>query len=295
MAPDRIAGLDGAGTRPRPRRTILWIGGTACGELAIARQDVEAALRGIPIVDMPAPHALGSAPVPADVPDEPVCIVLASDRAGLWNAERVLGLLRRWPLSRLVAVTASLGDGRRRSGPPMPGIEEIPWHDLGGRLGAWFADLEAGLPGSLGLPATARREDRFLDAPTFAPHAVRRSGAVAIGVVARDPTALEGVVEMVEALGHRVERVAIGRPPIDTTAPLLVWDACALGTDDLEWLRLLVANRPGLDVVILESFPRGDVAAAALRAGASAVLGRPVNLETLAGTIRRTAAARKTG
>jgi DNA-binding NarL/FixJ family response regulator len=66
----------------------------------------------------------------------------------------------------------------------------------------------------------------------------------------------------------------------------VVWDACRLESADLEWLRLLVANRPGVAVVILDSFPRGDSCRAALQAGAAAVLGRPVSLEALVGTLR---------
>ena len=43
----------------------------------------------------------------------------------------------------------------------------------------------------------------------------------------------------------------------------------------------------GLFIVLLDSFPRGDTVAAALRAGAAAVLGRPVCLEAVAGTLLR--------
>lgn len=291
MSFDRTTGPDDASPRSRARRTILWIGSAAGGELAIARRGVASALVEASIVDLEtAPAADDDGRVECGGA-EPVCIVLASDRTGAWSPEKVLGIVRRWPLARLVAVTGSLGDGRRRSGPPMPGIEEIAWHDLGGRLGTWFADIDAGVPGSVGLPATARREDRLLDAPTFSPAPARRGGQIAIDVVAHDATALEGLVDMVRALGHRVERASTGRPPVDAAARLLLWDACTLTTSDIEWLRLVVANRPGLDVVILESFPRGDVAAAALRAGAAALLGRPVNLETLSGTIERSAAA----
>ena len=61
----------------------------------------------------------------------------------------------------------------------------------------------------------------------------------------------------------------------------------AIGPDDLAWLRMLTANGPHTRVVLLESFPRGDAAEAALRAGAGAVLGRPLGLEALEGTLRR--------
>ena len=66
---------------------------------------------------------------------------------------------------------------------------------------------------------------------------------------------------------------------------MLVWDTGALGTGHLAWLGLLAANRPGLRVVVIDSFPRADTALAALRAGAAAVLGRPVSAESLAGAL----------
>ena len=71
----------------------------------------------------------------------------------------------------------------------------------------------------------------------------------------------------------------------------MVWDAGRLDGADLEWLRLLVANRPSVAVVVLDSFPRGDSGRAVLRAGGAALLGRPVALEVLAGTLRGLAAA----
>lgn len=287
MSFERSPGLEGTIRRPTARRTILWIGGAADGELAIARRGIACALGGMPIIDLPLPpEGDAESRLPGGDP-EPICIVLASDRSGAWSPESVLGIVRRWPLARLVAVTGSLADGRRRSGPPMPGIEEVAWHDLGGRLGTWLADIDSGAPGSLGLPSTARREDRLLDAPTFAPDPPRRVHPVVIDVAAHDATALEGLVDMVRALGHRVDHTTIGRPPLDSPVRLLLWDACSLSPEGIEWLRLLVANRPGLGVVVLESFPRGDVALAAQRAGARAILGRPVNLETLSGTIER--------
>jgi ActR/RegA family two-component response regulator len=56
---------------------------------------------------------------------------------------------------------------------------------------------------------------------------------------------------------------------------------------DFAWLGILAANRPGLGIVLLDSFPRGNTARAAVRAGAAAVLGRPVGLEALVGTLLR--------
>lgn len=264
------------------RRRVLWAGGVAGPELTLARESV-AALGGASLLavdDLPADG-------PDAVPDPPLCILLAHDRTTSWTPARVLALSRRWPLARVVSVAGSLGDGRRRSGPLLPGVEEIAWHDIAGRLAAWFADLDAGAAGSLGLPPTARREDRLLDAPSFAAARPRRGGRGPVAVVGRDEVALEGLAGLVATLGYAVSGQIAARPAIDGAAGTVLWDAVRLLPDDIEWLRLLVANRPGAAVVILDSFPRGDVAGAARDAGAAAILARPVALEPLAGTLER--------
>jgi hypothetical protein len=267
---------------------VLWVGEIDDLELAIARECLVRltgciVIRGtVPAPGSPSSHRgpdlLGTSP--------PDCILLAIDRPGRWSIEQVLGLSLSFPLTPIFAIATSLGDGRRRSGPPLPGVEELAWHDAGGRLARWFADLDAGLPGSLGLPPTVRREERFHEAPAFQPHPRPVSSLAPITVAARTPLDLDGVAELLAAAGHSIGERSIGRPQLAPPDRLVVWDASRFDGEDLEWLRLLVANRPGVAVVILDSFPRGDIARGALRAGASAILGRPVGLEVLAGTLR---------
>jgi len=267
---------------PAPRRRVVWIGDASGDELALAR-DAVAALPEVSLATVAAPPTA----IDATSGDEPLCVLLANDRTTDWPPARVLALARRWPLARLIAVSGSLGDGRRRGGGWLPGVEEIAWHDVAGRLAAWVADLDGGSPGSLGLPATARREDRLLEAPRFGPGEARHHPRKTVAVVARDPVALEGLVGLVTALGHRVAATVAPRPPVDGDDACVLWDAERLAAADIEWLRLLVANRPGREVVILDSFPRGDIARTARAAGAMAVLGRPVALESLAGVLDR--------
>jgi len=270
------------------RRVVLWMGDHDTTEIRLARDAVAA----IPRCVLVAPTAADSLPSPR--PDDgvgvvadlhPDVVVLAVDRPGRWSAASALAVSRRWPLVPLLAVTSSLADGRRRSGPPLPGVEEIAWHDAAGRLARWFFDLDAGVAGSLGQPPTARREDRILEAPSFQPRSLTSQRLPAVAVAARRPLELDGLCELLFAVGHPVEQRCIGRPNLAPSAGLVVWDACRLDTTDLEWLRMLVANQPDTAVVILESFPRGDSALAALQAGAAAVLGRPVGLEALGGTL----------
>ena len=225
----------------------------------------------------------------------PQVAVLAAHRPAAWTLSTAAAVSRRWPLTPLVAVVSSLADGRRRSGPWLPGVEEVVWHDLPGRLTWWLAELAAGRPGTLGLPTTARREDRITEAAGHVRAVVAACGQPpAVAVAAACRTALEGVADLLNAAGFRVTSRVRGRPRLDDDADLLVWDAGRLTETDRAWLEMLAAHRPGLGIVLLDSFPRGDTVRAALRAGAAAVLGRPVGLEALVGTLLRLRSAPRT-
>ncbi|MEI8317281.1 MAG: hypothetical protein WCH79_04985 [Planctomycetia bacterium] len=284
--------LHGAAPRSGPRR-VLWVGMVDDDELSMARSAL-VRLTGCAVTRLASPAAgltvrrrdsgsAGSLP-PLD------CILLAVDRPGRWSTEDALALAQAFPLTPIFAIASSLCDGRRRSGPPLPGIEELPWHDAAGRLARWFFDLDAGLPGSLGLAPTVRREDRFLEAPTFQPHSRPAAGQAPVTVAARTALDLDGLADLLAAAGHPIVQRTLGRPELSPPGRLVVWDAGRLDGADLEWLRLLVANRPSVAVVVLDSFPRGDSGRGVLRAGGAALLGRPVALEVLAGTLRGLAA-----
>lgn len=253
---------------------IAWLGETGPLELSLARSwadDVAQVADGEP-----------------DDGPEPTVIVLASDRPGRWMLADAVAVSQRWPLARLVSVATSLSDGRRRSGPALPGIEEVPWNEFAGRLSWWLNDLAHGRPGGLGMPATSRPDERMLDAAA----GMRRAAADAIprlsvAVAAARREDLEAAADLVAATGHAIARRSPGRPAVDEPADVLVWDVVSAGPQDLAWLRMLSANRPALRVILLDSFPRGDGVAAALQAGAAAVLGRPASLESLAGTLLR--------
>ena len=276
------------------RRRVLWIGSVDGLELGMARSEL-AALADVTDADSPQAAVVAAAAIAGQA--TPAVAVLASDRPARFTAADALLLSQAWPLMPIVSVASSLLDGRRRSGPQLPGIDEVAWHDLPGRCGWWLAAFEAGLPTSLGLPATSRREERLLESiggigsnsvGALSGHPAPACLAPAeVSVAAMRADDLEGLCDLLTVAGHRVVKRQIGRPHLDEAAGTLVWDVCDLTAGDLEWLRLLAANRPGLFIVLLDSFPRGDTVAAAMRAGAAAVLGRPVNLEAVAGTLLR--------
>jgi hypothetical protein len=276
---------------------LLWLGelGSAeAMELMLARQEITR----LAAVHAVAEVAAAVANPPAVFRERsPAVILLAAATPARWTLGDAVALAIRWPLAPLVSVAGSLADGRRRSGPPLPGVEEVPWHDLAGRLAAWLADREAGLPGTLGLPATARREERILEGVRRRQAGGRlaaESGSdsqVAVSVAAPRQTALDGLAGLVVATGGRVVRRTQGRPPLDDTTRLLVWEPGIVDGGALAWLRLLVANQPGRRVIIIDSFPRAETTAAARQAGAAAVLGLPASAEALAGTLARLSVA----
>ncbi|MFM8415697.1 MAG: hypothetical protein ACKOCX_13370 [Planctomycetota bacterium] len=235
-----------------------------------------------PVHEAACPAAAVAAPHVVFAERSPAVILLAADQPGRWSLDDVLALAVRWPLAPIVSVAGVLVDGRRRSGPPLPGIEEVPWHDLPGRLACWLADRAAGRPGTLGLPATVRREDRFVEASL----GVRaHPGLAAVSVAAAKETDLESLVDLLRAAGGTLGRRSRGRPPLDEPAPVLLWDVGRIDGEHLAWLGMLAANRPGLKIVLFESFPRPETTLAALQAGAAAVLGRPASAEAVAGTL----------
>jgi DNA-binding NarL/FixJ family response regulator len=96
---------------------------------------------------------------------------------------------------------------------------------------------------------------------------------------------VEAVTDLVAAAGHAVVGRRLGRPPIDHAADAVVWDAGDLESPQITWTGLLSANRPHAAIILLDSFPRSETAAAAIRMGATAVLSRPASLESLSGIL----------
>jgi len=290
--------------RTRARR-VAWIGDTAAAELAWAR----AAVIGLANVrDLPRP-ADDAAARSADAVEmnAPAVVVLATDWPGRFGTPAVAEIARRWPLAMIVSVATCLAEGRRRSGPPLPGVEEVPWNDLPARMAWWFAELDAGRPGPLGLPGTARREDRF-DAVARSARRWRDAAGVATPqrgtpdgasgdhapenpasprprvVVAADRAEdLDGTAAAVTAAGGEVVHRVRGLPPSDLPADAMVLELDRIGDEQLAWLRQLAAAQPRCRPILLDSFPRHETVAAAIAGGAVAVLTRPVSLEALAG------------
>ena len=93
---------------------------------------------------------------------EPTIICLAETHPGQIHFHNVFRLTQHWPLTRIISVGSCLSDGRRRSGPVVDGILEVPWHDLPSRMKVWLQRIDSGAPSSLTYPPTLRRDERWL-------------------------------------------------------------------------------------------------------------------------------------
>jgi len=277
-----------AETTATPSSAVLWVGDRTHDELAIARA---AAARLADVHDLATLDDAVTVTIPVFRDQCPAVILLASPGPLSWSLGGCAALSRRWPLAPLVSVATTLVDGRRRSGPALPGVEEVPWNELAGRLAWWLHDRRRGLPGSLGQPATSRRDERLLEFASRLAEQAAGGRVGAVSVAASRTIDLEGLAEVVTALGHPIRTRMRGRPPLDDPATVVVWDVASITAADLTWLALLSAHRPDRAVVLLESFPRADTTRAALEAGAVAVLGRPLSMESLSGVLLETAAA----
>ena len=277
-----------------PGRYVAWIGAARSVELAWTR-DRLASRATVIEADHPAELAARVDPVAGPWP---ALAVLASDMPSRWTLDDAVAVSRCWPLAPVVSVCTPLAEGRRRSGPPLPGVEEVAWNELPSRLAGWLADLDAGRPSVLGLPAASRREDRVLEAAASLRGAARWAGEpLRVAVAARHAVDLDGTSALLAASGAAIVDRSVGRPRLDVPARLVVWDVEQITPDVLTWLTMLTMQQPGLAVVLLESFPRADTSLAAFDAGALAVLGRPLAVESLSGLLSelKTRVARAAG
>ena len=266
------------------KRKLLWIGDL--GNTAEFRHVATVIQKNIELWHLPTVDAAFHATASGD--PEPLIICLSETHPGQIHDAEVLRVTRRWPLSKIVVVGSCLADGQRRSGPSLSGVLQVPWHDLPSRMIVWLHGLESDQPSSLADAPSFRRDERWLlDATTTkTPHTVLdQSTQVKVTVAASTDTAAEAVHELVTAAGGIVEQAVTGKPPIQDTADVVIWDLHDSPELQLEWIRLLTCQNPHRIIALLCSFPRSETAQAAIDAGATVVLGRPTDGEALRGVL----------
>ncbi|NDH93248.1 MAG: hypothetical protein EBZ13_01635, partial [Planctomycetia bacterium] len=199
-----------------PAHSLLWIGDRqATLEFQLAASDSAAVL---PVWQVPDVATAIGLPPTDDTTLAPTIACLAEPRPGLIRFADVIALSRRWPLTRIVSIASCLADGQRRSGPTLPGVMPVPWHDFPARLRYWLAELADGRPGSLGLPVTARRDERWQPSgpSSDAGHTHRWPQVTVAGVT---PATTEAVSDLVRVAGGQVVQQTTGRPGIADASP----------------------------------------------------------------------------
>ena len=214
----------------------------------------------------------------AQTPRTPQLSILATNSTAQWSIACVAQLTRAWPLMPVVLVTSTLVEGRRRSGPALPGIEDVPWCDLPGRLHTWLTTWKLGRTGTLTAPMANRRDERLLGIKANTADTQKT-----VSVVASTPMDAEGIASLIPLTGGMLTTTSYQRPSLEDSSSVLIWDVGTPTSDDMSWLGMLSANRPHLKIIMIESFPRADTVRAALDAGAAAVLTKPLSLEALMG------------
>ncbi len=254
---------------------LLWVGDASDAEMQLC---LEWARQQPPL------SVVGGVACGGDMLAEPALILLPMAWSGEVNDRDLIQLSRRWPLATTVVVAGSCVDGIRRRGPVIAGGLIIPWYELPGRLRLWRTQREAGVAASLAAPVTSRREDRLL--ARMAVHRASRQPVMRVAVAARSLASLDSLELLAAVAGMHVVSRTWGVPPDDALGSVLLWDAEQIDDAVLSHLARLRRGRPDRPVLMFESFPRGATALAAREAGGSHVLGRPVEADVVAETIR---------
>ena len=256
---------------------LLWVGHAGDPEMA---RCLNWACERWPLEQVP---SVGEA-CEVEREDGPAVILVPLNWSGAVGDHDLVQLARRWPLAVLVVVVGSCVDGWRRRGPALAGGLAVPWYELPGRLRLWGRQREKGLAGALGAPATSRREDRLL--ARVAADRGWRQPLLQATVAAGSRLLLEGLEGLATAAGTRVADRHQGPPPPDSAGDVVLWDVGMVDERAVEQVARLHEARPGRPILVLESFPRDANARAVLAAGGAHLLGRPVEADVLAETIR---------
>lgn len=114
-------------------------------------------------------------------------------------------------------------------------------------------------------------------------------GEPAILLVEDDEAIASGLVRVLDAQGHRVSRIARGRPALDAAGPetgLVILDLGLPDMDGIDVCRRLRAARPDLAIVILTARDQELDVVAGLDAGADDYLVKPFRLSELLARVR---------
>jgi CheY-like chemotaxis protein len=213
-------------------------------------------------------------------------IAVAQAYPGEFSCESIDRMRRMAPLARVVALLGSWCEGETRTGDPWPAAIRVYWHQWEPRAHQELDRLCRGACSAWSLPVTAGEEERLLlaaDEPL-----ARREGLIAI--VTADFGMQEWLAAACARRGYATVWLPAGRAVRVEGATAAVFDGDECGDDEAGRLRALAAALGHVPIVALLDFPRLDDCRRARRAGARAVLSKPLSLEDLFWQIDRVTA-----
>lgn len=215
----------------------------------------------------------------------PDLIVIAQTYPGQFSHEVIDRLRRLAPLARMISLLGSWCEGEMRTGSPWPGVVRTYWHQWIARSACQFSRLADGKCGSWALPATATEEERTLtDTAGLWSDRAMADRLSERGLVLIQSQSREMAQWLSAACRSRGFATVWQRSPMalhveGTTAAIC--DTNDLSENSCGELRRLATAIHPAPVIGLLGFPRVEDHRRAFAAGATAVLSKPLALESL--------------
>lgn len=212
---------------------------------------------------------------------EPAWIVLAQAYPGQFGSQEVERLRRLAPLAPVVVVEGPWSAGLWRSGRPLAGVHRVSWLELASKVREEWDRFCRGDPAGAVwmLPATASDEERILVA---AEKPLARCQGQAV-IWASQAAAYEWISTICQQAGYATVWCQPGQRLRLDGRWVAVFDADGWQPSALsQWqeLRQLACQVRGGPLVVLMGQPRPEDCRRARAAGATAVLNKPVAVET---------------
>jgi CheY-like chemotaxis protein len=245
-------------------------------------------------------HAAGAIVIPAelDAPagskpaaEPPDLIILGQIRPGPLHADAVRQFQRAWPLAPVVVLLGSWCEGETRAGTALPGTTRVYWRDWPGFWSEQRRRVERGLTPAWSLPAAATDEERLL---WQTPCAGARRARLRVGLHSRNSDILQLVDDVARRVGWQTVRLpAVPAAPLESV-DVAVWDVDILDDSSAAELQQFVGLVRPTPVVALLGFARREDQQRLLSCGASAVLGKPFEVDALRKQLLRLCGAAET-
>lgn len=199
--------------------------------------------------------------------------VLAWPLPGMYTARQIFRLRKAAPLARQLAVLGSWCEGEARSGQPVAGMIRTMWHQWLPRWADEFRPRRGKRTPDWSLPETTTDDERLLALP----RRPRQTSAGLIAIVSRNHDVADLYGDACRQQGFSTAWLTQADDLVRVAQPAaVVWDAHPRCIGEIEALRAQTSS----PILALLDFPRGEEMDQARRAGADAVLARPLLLDS---------------